>query len=233
MDYWEHASPAALTPWLQCIWERAGTSAPVRVLPDGCIDIVWARGAGTQVVGANTTAFLVPVAAGAHVVGARLHPGAAPALLHVVPEMLCDARLPVQEVLADDGARLATALESHADPAALLAGWLGARAVHAREPDRLVVAAVRSLGRSADEVGALAAALWVSERSLRRKVTAGVGYGPKRLGRVLRLGRALGFARSAPDLAGAAFEAGYADQAHFSGDCRELAGVPPSILLAE
>ena len=77
----------------------------------------------------------------------------------------------------------------------------------------------------------LASELGVSGRGLRRRVTAAVGYGPKRLGRVLRLRRALAAARSGDELAQAAFDAGYADQAHFTGDCRELAGVPPSALV--
>jgi len=39
-------------------------------------------------------------------------------------------------------------------------------------------------------------------------------------------------ARAGEELARVALDAGYADQAHFSGDCRELAGLPPSRLLA-
>jgi len=49
---------------------------------------------------------------------------------------------------------------------------------------------------------------------------------------VLRLGRALQAARAGDELARVAYEAGYADQAHFTNDCRALAGVPPSIVLA-
>ena len=64
-------------------------------------------------------------------------------------------------------------------------------------------------------------------------MTAAVGYGPKRLGRVLRLRRALAAARAGDELGRVAFDAGYADQAHFSGDCRELAGVPPSLLIPQ
>jgi AraC-like DNA-binding protein len=37
---------------------------------------------------------------------------------------------------------------------------------------------------------------------------------------------------SAPDLARLAFEAGYADQAHLTRECRRLAGLPPAALLA-
>jgi AraC-like DNA-binding protein len=58
-----------------------------------------------------------------------------------------------------------------------------------------------------------------------------VGYGPKRLGRVLRLRRALALARAGEELAAAAFCTGYTDQAHLSRDCRELAGVPPTVAI--
>ena len=71
----------------------------------------------------------------------------------------------------------------------------------------------------------------MSERQLRRRVSAAVGYGPKRLARVLRLGAALQAARTGRELAEVAIDAGYADQAHFANDCRALAGVPPSWLL--
>ena len=106
MSYREHAPPAALEPWLECIWERrGGARAPVRVLPDGCIDIVVMEGAGAQIVGANTTAFVVPVDGRTRIVGARMLPGAAPALYGIAAEEVRDVRAPVSELLAD-GARL-------------------------------------------------------------------------------------------------------------------------------
>jgi AraC-like DNA-binding protein len=205
---------------------------PVRVLPDGCIDIVWTRGLGTQLVGANTTAFLVPVTPGAQIVGARMRPGAAPALLGIQAELVRDARVPIAETLGDEGTRLASELESSGEPAQVLGDWLSRRAALAGRPDPLVATAVRRLDHRADDVTGLADDLGVSARGLRRRVTAAIGYGPKRLGRVLRLSRALEAARAGEDLARVAFDAGYADQAHFSGDCRELAGLPPSLLLA-
>jgi hypothetical protein len=56
MSYREHPVSPALAPWLACTWERTGAGRPVRVLPDGCIDVVWTQGAHTQLVGANTAA---------------------------------------------------------------------------------------------------------------------------------------------------------------------------------
>jgi AraC-like DNA-binding protein len=203
----------------------------VRVLPDGCIDVVCIEGAGAQLVGANTTAFLVSVTDGSQIVGARMLPGCAPALLGIAAEQVRDARLPVPEALAH-GAELEQVLADSPDPLAALRDELVARGARAPRPDPIVRAAVSRLERPDAAISALADELGVSERQLRRRVTAAVGYGPRRLARVLRLGHALSAARAGDELARVAFEAGYADQAHFTHDCRELAGVPPSVLLA-
>ena len=232
MSYREQPPPAALAPWLECVWERrAEPGAPVRVLPDGCIDIVWTEGAGTQIVGANTTAFLVSLDTGTRVVGARMLPGCAPALLGIAAEGVRDARVPIADLLATDGARLEAALDASADVSAALLSELLARAARAERPDPLVRAAIAGLERPGVSIAGLARELGVSDRSLRRRVSAAVGYGPRRLARVLRLGRALQAARAGDELARVAFEAGYADQAHFTNDCRALAGVPPSRML--
>jgi AraC-like DNA-binding protein len=219
--YREHAPPAELAPWLECIWERRGEPGPpVRVLPDGCIDVLWLESEGTCLVGPNTTAFLTQPALGAHVVGARFHPGAAPALLGVSAEELLDARVPFPLPLdcPPDAGRLAR----------LLVDRLGGASL----PDPLVQETTRRLTRPRVEIAALATDLGVSERQLRRRVTEAVGYGPKRLARVLRLLRAVDEARSGGELARVALDAGYADQAHFAHECRELAGVSPSRLIA-
>ena len=59
--------------------------------------------------------------------------------------------------------------------------------------------------------------------------------GPRTLRRVLRFQRFLAAARTAEpgSLARLAADAGYADQAHLARDCRRLAGLTPSALLAE
>ena len=231
VEYREYPPPAALAPWVACTWERRdGGGAPVRVVPDGCIDIIWTEGGGTAVVGPNTTAFLVALPADTHVVGVRLRPGAAPPLLGVDGTALLDGRADLHELWGEDAHALGARLDAAADPAGALLAGLAPRAAAAGAPDPLVQAAVARLQDGA-RVRSLAGELFVSERQLRRRVGSAVGYGPKRLARVLRLGRALAAARGGEELARVAVDAGYADQAHFAGDCRELAGVPPSVLL--
>jgi AraC-like DNA-binding protein len=232
MEYREHPPSPALAPWVVCTWERSDAGDPVRVLPDGCIDIIWTQDGGATVIGPNTTAFVVALAQRTHVVGIRMRPGAAPPLLGVDAAALCDGRAPLHEFWGDDAHRLAERLQASDDRAGALLDALAPRAAAAGAPDALVQAAVARLHDGAPPVRELAARLNVSERQLRRRFGAAVGYGPKRLARVLRLERALAAARGGEGLASVAALAGYADQAHFAGDCRELAGVSPTMLLA-
>jgi AraC-like DNA-binding protein len=230
----EHRPPTALAAWLDCVWERVehhGEGA--RILPDGCIDVVFSPGRGLRLIGANTVAFISDVEPGEPVVGARLVPGAAPALLGIAAEPVLDRRPPLSELLGDEGQRLQARLYESADRVATLRGWLTERALHAPAPDPLVAATVGGMVEGDHRVGPLADSLGISERALRRRVTAAVGYGPKRLARVLRLRRALALAGDGSPLVDVAYEAGYADQAHFGHDCLDLAGITPGRFLQD
>ena len=230
MGYREHSPPRSLADWVACTWEREGVAGEVvRVVPDGCVDIVWTEGAGTRVVGANTTAFVVALDEGTRVFGVRMRPGAAVPVLGVSGEAVRDARPELGEVWGDDGRRLADTLDATADRVRALLEALAAR--RPERPDPIVRAAAVRLQSAEASVAAVADELAISERQLRRRVARAVGYGPKRLARVLRLQRALAAARRGEELARVALDAGYADQAHFTNDCRELAGAPPSALL--
>ena len=232
MSIREHRPPTVLADWLDRVWERQhGNGRPARILPDGCIDVVFSPSRGLRLVGANTVAFLSDVEPGEIVVGARMVPGGAPALLAIGAEEQLNRRVPLREVIGDDGARLEQLLYETADPLGALGAWLVRRSLGAPGPDPLVTATIAGLADGEERMNRLATVLGVSERRLRRRVTAAVGYGPKRLARVLRLRRALALARGGEELAAAAFSAGYADQAHLSRDCRELAGVPPTIAI--
>ena len=67
-----------------------------------------------------------------------------------------------------------------------------------------------------------------------RRFARAVGYGPATLVRVQRFQRFLGLAEREPasPLGRLAAEAGYADQAHLTRECRRLSGLSPAALLA-
>jgi uncharacterized glyoxalase superfamily protein PhnB/AraC-like DNA-binding protein len=234
VSYREHRVEGELARWVECAWERVGPKRPdgyERIVPDGCMDLIWSEPSGVIVVGPNTTAFMAPLRPGGSTVGVRLHPGAAPSLFGVEAPALRDGRLPAREVWGDVGRRLEEAAANTGSRLQLLLAFLSTRARRSSDPDPLVRAAATRLERA--PVAAVADELSVSERHLRRMVGSEVGYGPKRLGRVLRLRRALASVRAGAELAEVAFEAGYADQAHFTNECSALAGVPPGRFLQD
>jgi AraC-like DNA-binding protein len=100
--------------------------------------------------------------------------------------------------------------------------------------DPLAARAARMLRRPGARAEGIADRLDVSERQLRRRCQAAVGYGPATLRRVLRFRRFIAWADAgAPgDLATVAAELGYADQAHLTRECNRLAGLTPAALLA-
>jgi AraC-like DNA-binding protein len=234
MAYREQPPPAGLAPWLACTWTRAEERQTVRVLPDGCTDLIVHAGGRVLVAGPDTAARLSRVTPATRVVGVRFRPGAGAAVLGVPLHALRDGRPTLAELWGDDGRRLEEQLAAAGSDAARLRVLLAAVAARRQGlPDPLVAAAARRLERRPRlRVGALARELGLSERQLLRRFDHAVGYGPKVLARVLRLQRLLDVP---PDegLAWAAQAAGYADQAHMSAEVRRLAGITPAALKAE
>ncbi|HEX2300175.1 MAG TPA: DUF6597 domain-containing transcriptional factor, partial [Pseudonocardiaceae bacterium] len=96
--YREQPAPPGLGGLVACLW-RDETTSPreQRVLPDGCIDLIWMDGA-VHVAGPDTAAFLVPHRPGRPIAGLRFHPGAAPAVLGVPAHVLRDQRVRLDEL---------------------------------------------------------------------------------------------------------------------------------------
>jgi len=223
--YREIQAPPELRHALACLWVRRGSEA-VRVLPDGCTDIVWRQGEGAFVAGPDTGPWHSITKPGEVILGARFLPGAGGPALGVPLSELRDRRVAVGELALDPRHEL----DGGADPRAAfrILHATVAQLIESGRPDPAVRAAVVRLADPAQRVEALAADLGFSERQLRRRFLACVGYGPKTLQRILRLRRFLACERD--DLARAAFDAGYADQAHLARECVRLTGLSPSRL---
>lgn len=214
------------------VWSRERTAdavADVRVLPDGCMDLIWADGT-LLVAGPDTTAKVVPGRAGDSYVGLRFASGTAPGVLGVPARELRDLRVPLEALWPRRRAReLAGRIGDAPDRAAALEAVAAAAAPRR---DAVAEGVLRGLRHGAS-VARIAQELTVSERQLRRRCLDAFGYGPKTLDRVLRLDRALGPARAGVPFAEVALRAGYADQAHLAREVRALTGVPLGRLLAE
>ncbi|MDG9717806.1 helix-turn-helix domain-containing protein [Streptomyces sp. DH24] len=212
------------------VWTNVPTG-PGRVLPDGCMDLLWSEGT-LLVAGPDTRAHVTdgPPTAWA---GVRFFPGTAPALLGVPAHELRDRRVPLADLWPAPLVRRLTArVNAAADPATGLEDLALRRAAEtgADAPDPLLRHLVTALD-AGRPVGAVAGELGLTARRLHRRSLTAFGYGPKTLARVLRLQRALAMARTGMPLAATAARAGFADQAHLTRDVRELTGLTPRGLL--
>jgi AraC-like DNA-binding protein len=223
--YREIAPPRDLAPYVACLWTTRSKGG--RVLPDGCADIVW-TGSGLVVAGPATVPVAAAIPVDTPVFGVRFRLGAAGPGLGLPAGELADLTVPVADVWEPD-------LEERVAAGGLPALVQGVRRRlrAAERVDPLARAAALGLARPDARVSELGDALNISERQLRRRFADAVGYGPKTLARVLRFQRFLALAQHSRDLAGLAFAAGYADQAHLTRECVRLSGRTPAALLAE
>ena len=184
------------------------------VLPDGCIDFLW-RDAKLVLAGLDRTARRSPLRRGERILGLRLRPGVAGAVLGIPASEVLDQHATLEEVLGRQADRLTEDLGDCTT-------------------DDEAFALLEEFVASGSRVDSLADSLGISDRQLRRRFRHSVGYGPKTLDRVLRFRR---FVSQTPavvagdgDLARIAADLGYADQAHMSRDCRRLSGLTPTEL---
>ncbi|WP_448062224.1 helix-turn-helix domain-containing protein [Cellulomonas hominis] len=211
------------------VWTTVADGAESRVLPDGCMDLLWMRDE-LVVAGPDTRAQLTRLGAGERVTGVRLAPGTAPTLLGVPAHALRDARVALDALWRPaDVARLTDEVATADHPGLALEALAGRALVRVGGP-RAETAAVVAMVRDGRSVADIAAVHGVGERRLHREAQAAFGYGLRTLGRVLRLQRAVTLVHRGLALADVAAAAGYADQPHLSREVRALAGVSPSQL---
>jgi AraC-like DNA-binding protein len=229
--------PADLSAVIEHLWVQEGGHASAsdwRVVPDlspHLIAVVTARD-GTRamrvaLVGARSRAATVDVADRLVTVGLRLRPASLSRLTGASAREFADRSIAIDQVF---GPQVLADLELGPDaPSSVIRDALIRLVSRACRQPRAQTMGLGS-ARGARTVTELASQLSTPTRSLREHAYRDVGLSPKRMLRVLRLHAALHAARR-PDRAWSriAHQAGYADQAHLTRECRALLGEPPSI----
>lgn len=240
-SYREFVPALHLHEHIVCIWHRHGgaTTNDTQILPDGCIDVIWAGESPPIVAGPMTLPLRSTISAGAEIIGVRFRPGVASALLGVSAQELLNQHVPLGDIWsrkhvlpwsdAADRAHFPAKLEA---VVAVIAHRLGVAA----QPDVFVMNATRWIAdHPSGNLEHLVRLSGISERQVRRRFDEAIGYGPKKLQRILRLQRLLWLAGqrlAVPlNLADLAFAAGYADQPHMTRDVATLSGASPGTLL--
>ena len=212
------------------VWTSRATGGEKRVLPDGCMDLLWDGGA-LLVAGADTHAQLFLAEPGSTMTGLRFAPGFAPRVLALPADALTDQRVPLDTIWSAASVRRWTdLLHASPDPGRTLEAMALA---HCAAPDdgTALVDHVAALARARSSTATIAARVGLSARQLQRRSRRAFGYGAKTLQRILRMQEALALVRNGTRAADSAAEAGYADQAHLARDVKDLAGVPLTQLL--
>ncbi len=240
-SYMEFLPVRRLQEHVVCYWRRSAglQESMARVLPDGCVDVIWENERSPYIAGPATEALISRLEAGGEIVGVRLRPGAAHRLLGVSAGELRDQRVPLRDVWSQERS---LAWEEVAERETLgerlraIEAAVERRLAVTEDDDPNVSRAIAWLaGRPSGRVEELAGLIGIGERQIRRRFERAVGYGPKRLHRIMRLQYLLWLAErggeSPRDLAGLALTAGYADQAHMTREVAALSGVTPVQLL--
>src|SRR6266568_168670 len=215
--YREQQPPAGLLPSVACLWARVAgpdTGPAPSVSPPGTV-----------------------------FAALRFVPGAAGPALGLPMSELLNQRVDAADLGTGPGTELARALPGTLAPAQALATLTRmAGALIAEGPaDPLAARAARLPRHPGARAAGIAGRLEVSERQLRRRCQAAVGYGPATLRRVLRFRRFVSWIDAGAggkdgtddgELAVVAADLGYADQAHLTRESVRLAGLPPTALVA-
>ncbi|MFD4369145.1 helix-turn-helix domain-containing protein [Rhodococcus sp. NPDC058521] len=235
--YTPTAAAPDLADVLVCGW-NAEIEGEHLLVPDGCMDVLWIRGVGIRVCGPETTAWSFTLPPGTASVGIRFRPGAATHLLRTSAADVRNIRVDLGDVLGSRCDRALTdRIENAHNPAERIIAFEGAvRGWRARAgaTDHLVDNVRGALAQRPWGVAALADATSVTERTLQRRCNEAFGYSPATLRSILRLQRFMSLARgtAGAGLAELAHAAGFSDQAHLSRECRRIATLTPSDLLA-
>ncbi len=231
----EYAPNVALAAWVSSYWslETGSGRHLVRSLPDACVDLTLRLSGppGAFVSAPQRRAQTFTHEGRVHLLGVRTLPGAA-ALLGVEVESLEPGWTPLARFLpaavVDRLVRAVVRAASVEERVALLDAFLVDRLLN-RELDRRLSRALQLVFARGGHVSVveLARAAGAHVRTLTRLFERWVGLAPKRFARVVRFQAAL---RALPEGRGGAalaVELGYADQAHFIRDVRELFGATP------
>jgi hypothetical protein len=192
--YCEIVPQSQLQPFVECFW-RSQTSDRLssiqRVLPDGCVDLIFDLTPGRETafwVGTMTRPMVVEGGRARDFLGIRFHPGGAKGLLNLRLAELTDERVPFQSITPSVEEVLDRVLDHDSTPFDAVERWLTPRlAVDARFP--LVQSIFRHVKRSSGNVrvGDIAASLGLSRQYLNRVMNDCVGVDLKTFSRIIRM----------------------------------------------
>lgn len=252
---WQPVPGSPLAGAVERIWHFDGTlhAARERVFPNATLELIVQLDTPHRpgidqpadcfpalcVTGLRTTAEVVEAPASrCRVLGVILAPAAAFALLGSALADYTAKTVDMHDPIGAAAEELATRVHDARDGTAAVhaaAAWAEQRLAHGRESDATVARAVAAIAADGGTRSIVALDAWRGHS--RTRFTAAfrdqVGVSPKRFARIVRFDRALDALRRGPgSLGDVALATGYYDQAHFTSEFREHAGLTPTAYLS-
>lgn len=233
--YDEQAPVPDLDAHFRCVWTNAIPDdhfGPVAVVPDGCVDLLW-KDERLLVVGPDIVAASPVLRGGTTVLGIRFRPGAALHWLRTPMSALVGQAVDLADIwdpaIARELCQRIGEVPTVERQAAVLQQQLLERLPErpAQDAGEIFAAMASGSGEIGGRISSLVGRLEISERTLRRRSHDYFGYGPKTLDRILRFQTFLSLVRTQGKqrMAGLAYEAGYADQAHLGREMQAMCGM--------
>ena len=258
MHYQEFVPTSVLRPFVRCYWHMASGGEPAaeitnRILPDGCIDILYnlsdpLRRLGfeeelrqsTYLIGAMRKPSLVRFGRNLDVVGIRFQPGGAYPFLRTALHEISDQAVLIHDMFQNSKFAIDEQLAETRDIRSridrverLLLSRLGSPG----SGDETVARVVSQILGQDGHVSVAALQQWtgISTRQLQRTFKMRTGLTPKSFCRIARFRAALAILKRQPkqDWADFACRAGFYDQSHLTREFRSLSGLTPAAYLHE
>lgn len=248
----------ALKPFVSSVWASArrsisgepGVAGRERMIPSDGMHLVFRlsgpsirifrsvedEGGDTfpcgAVAGIRSSYYVKDVAPSAPTVGAALLPGACEALFRTSADEMCGRHFSLEDLWGDAARSLSSHLEETSDLGRrlrVLELFLEKRLPRVSGIHPAVAHALNRF-RTTTEIGRVVAETGYSHRHFIQLFRKTVGLSPRVYTRLVRFQRTIdyGFDRTAGRWIDVALEAGYADQAHFSREFREITGISPT-----
>lgn len=254
MDYREYEAPQ-LASLVHCIWTLEGSAAEFGgeaqpIVPDGRPELIvhfgdaferlhpggrFERQPAVIFAGQLTSQIVLRPTGRIAILGVRFHPHGAAALFHESQAAFIGLTIAVDDI-SKHVARAVNEVRESARALHDAAGLIQRALIPLVDPPRVDVRIARAVAAIQRRHGCIpidtvASLAGTTRRHLERRFNEVVGIAPKRLARIARFQHALRVLEGDGAAQGGAYTAaacGYADQAHFVRECRELCGEPPT-----
>jgi len=238
----------ALATFIECYWILDGILSadeqqPERVLPDGCMELIFHRGEPFRrdetrqphafVVGQMLEPIVLIPSRKVNVLGVRFQPGGAYPFFDFPLHQMRSRFETIDIALGSSGRELEDqVLNAHSTIEAI--GCIERMLLSCLRSARLSYGRAHALARTLLDshgkisVRSLADRAGISTRQLEREFNSTVGLSPKALAQVFRFQKVFQAMEDNNKWVDVAFECGYYDQAHLIADFRRFAGTSPT-----